>query len=366
MEYGRAAVLRRQGEPVELDEYPVPDPEPGAIVLKMERAGICGSDLNIMRGLSPLPPKGRLMGHEGFGAIHKLGAGVTTDSLGRPIREGDRLMHAAIEPCLRCRECLRGEYAWCASFAPAKRSAGESPYFFGTFSDYYYVKPGYFVFKIPDGIPASTLTFINCAAGTVAEPMMRLGITLEKTVVVQGAGGLGLTATALLRMLGARQVIVTDRQPHRLDLAKTMGADHVVNIDEVPESADRIDMIRQLTDGYGADIVFDVVGNPKLMEDGIQMLRNGGTFVQVGLTRPGQFARIQPVDLLRGKMIMGTIMYRPPVVPMLLDVLSRRKNLQVLDTIVSRTYKLDDINLALTEMEWQQTQVHPARASVVP
>lgn len=366
MEHGRAAVLRRQGDPVEIVEYPVPDPEPGAILLKMERAGICGSDLNIMRGLSPLPSRGRLMGHEGFGSIHKLGSGVTTDSLGQPIREGDRLMHAALEPCLRCRECVRGEYAWCPSFVPSKREAGDSPYFFGTFSDYYYVKPGYFVFKIPDGIADSTLTFVNCAAGTVAEPMMRLGITPEKAVVVQGAGGLGLTATALLRMLGARTVIVTDRQPHRLELARTMGADHVINVDEVKESADRVDLVRQLTDGYGADIVMDVVGNPALMEDGIQMLSNGGTFVQVGLTRPGQQATITPVELLRGKTITGTIMYRPRVVPMLLDLLARRSNLQVLDTIVSRTYSLDDVNRALEEMEWQTTQVHPARASIVP
>ena len=366
MEYGRAAVLRRQGDPVELVEYPVPDPEPGAILLKMERAGVCGSDLNIMRGLGPLPDGGRLMGHEGFGSVYKLGSGVTTDSLGRPIKEGDRLMHAGLEPCLRCRECLRGEYAWCPSFAPGRRKAGDHPYFYGTFSDYYYVRPGYFVFKIPDNIADTTLTFINCATGTVAEPMMRLGINPEKTVVVQGAGGLGLNATALLRMLGARRVIVLDRQPHRLELAKEMGADDVINIDEVTEAGDRVALVRELTDGYGADVVMDVVGHPYLLEEAIPMLSNGGTFVQVGLGLPGQTATITPVELLRGKTIMGTIMYRPRVIPMLLDILSRRENLKPLDHIVSKTYSLADVNQALIDMDWMQSQVQPARASVVP
>ena len=117
-EKGRVVVCAEYGKPFEIREYDLPDPEPGAIVLKMTQAGVCGSDLHVWRGDQvnvPLPPAGRVMGHEGTGVVYKLGAGVTTDSLGTPIREGDRLMHVAVFPCNRCHMCLRGDTNWCAN-----------------------------------------------------------------------------------------------------------------------------------------------------------------------------------------------------------------------------------------------------------
>ena len=153
MEHGRVAVLREYGGPIELEEYEVPDPEPGALVVRVEQAGICGSDLNIMRGVSPLNPGGRALGHEeGFGSVYRLGAGLTTDSLGQPLAEGDRIIHSGVEPCYRCSVCLRGEFAWCPSYSPSSRTPGKFPFFLGTYADYLYLD-GRPIFKIPDGIP---------------------------------------------------------------------------------------------------------------------------------------------------------------------------------------------------------------------
>jgi len=367
MERGRVAILREYGRPIELEEYEVPEPGPGALVVRIEQAGICGSDLNIMRGVSPLKPGGRALGHEGFGSVYRLGAGLTTDSLGQPLREGDRIIHSGVEPCYRCQACLRGEFAWCPSYSPSSRVPGEFPFFLGTYADYLYLEPGRPVFRVPDGIADSILTFVNCALGTVTDPLLRIGVNPGQTMVVQGAGGLGLNAVAMLRLLGARHIIVLDRQPGRLDLARRMGASHTVNIDELPGPADRAARIRELTGGRGADIVMELVGHPSLMEEGVDMLASGGTFVQVGLTMAGAEARIRPVSLLRGKTIMGSIMYRPHVLPLLLDILSRADGeIPPFDAIVSRSYPLSEINEALAEMEWRSRAVEPARAAIIP
>ena len=146
-----------------------------------------------------------------------------------------------------------------------------------------------------------------------------------------------------------------------------MGAAHTVNIDELPDPADRAARIRELTGGCGADLVMELVGHPSLMEEGIGMLASGGTFVQVGLTLSDAEAKISPVSLLRGKTIMGSIMYRPRVLAMLLDILSRTDGeIPPFDLIVSRTYPLTEINEALADMEWRSRAVQPARAAIIP
>src|SRR5207237_438462 len=106
---GRMAVLTAWRQPFELREVEVPDPEPGAMVIRITQAGIGGSDLHSWRGdqaANPLPPQGRAMGHEGSGVAWKLGAGVATDALGTPLCEGDRVIHSAIFPCGHCFNCL--------------------------------------------------------------------------------------------------------------------------------------------------------------------------------------------------------------------------------------------------------------------
>ena len=136
---GRIVVVKEYGKPFEIEEYDVPEPEPGATLLRMTQAGICGSDLHTWRGDQtqehmPLPPSGRVMGHEGTGVVEVLGEGVSTDTLGTPIEEGDRIVYSAVFPCSRCHLCLRGDTNWCAN--RAYPTAGVYPYFTGTYADY--------------------------------------------------------------------------------------------------------------------------------------------------------------------------------------------------------------------------------------
>ncbi len=366
-EKGRVVVAAEHGKPFEIREYDLPDPEPGAIILKMTQAGICGSDLHIWRGdqvNQDLPPTGRVMGHEGTGVVYKMGDGVTTDSLGTPIKEGDRLMHVAVFPCYRCHMCIRGDTNWCANRQyPA---ADVYPYFTGTYADFLYLPPRHPAFRVPDELPDDILGYINCAIGTVTQGLINAGAHEGQYVVIQGAGGLGLNAVAMAKDMGADRVIVLDRLENRLRLAEEFGADYTINIEEYNTPETRIQRVKDLTKGRGADIVMELVGRADLLAEGVEMLSNGGTFVEIGDIIPGPQVSIDPSRLLQGKRIIGSLMYRPSTLAAILDNMVKNQDKVPFHKIVSHKFKLGDINEAFPQAEWSQRQTDVTRAMLVP
>ena len=143
---GRAAAFYGHGQPFRINEYEVPEPEPGAALVKITLANVCGSDLHVWRGELDPAKRGRAVpihqGHEGTGRIAALGEGVTTDSDGQPLAVGDRVVFAYFFPCGRCRACLNGkDYACPRRMHPRATSCDEWPHFKGTFGDYFYLYP---------------------------------------------------------------------------------------------------------------------------------------------------------------------------------------------------------------------------------
>jgi threonine dehydrogenase-like Zn-dependent dehydrogenase len=365
---GRVVVIKEYLKPFEIEEYEVPDPEPGGLILKITQAGVCGSDLHTWRGdqaAAPLPEGGRVMGHEGTGVVFRLGAGLTTDSLGKPIAEGDRIMYSAIRPCGRCYQCLRGDLNWCAGQRYGG-AAGQFPYFTGTYADYYYIPANHPIFKVPDELPDSVLGFVNCAMGTVTEGLLRAGCREGDYVVIQGAGGLGLNATAMAKDMGAHKVIVLDRLAHRLALAEEFGADATINIEEFSTPTMRRQRVFELTEGRGANIVMELVGRAELLAEGIELLTNGGTYVEIGNISRDRTVTIDPSTLLRGKKIMGSLMYRPQLLPLMLETLQKKLGQVPYEKIVSHTYPLEEVNRAFTESEWHERQTAVSRSMLVP
>ena len=365
-ERGRAVVQREYRKPLVIEEFDVPAPEPGGLILKITQAGICGSDLHIWHGTAgmALPPGGRAMGHEGNGVVWRLGAGRTTDSLGHPIREGDRVLHSAVHGCGHCYECQRGQPNWCPTY-PSERAAGEFPHFVGTFADYYYLPNNHPVYKVPDELPDSVLSFVNCAMGTVTEGLTLAQAGQGHSVVIFGAGGLGLNATAVARQRGVDQVIILDRQRSRLALAQEFGAEHTIDIDEYDTPDARRERVLQLTRGRGADIVMELVGNVSLFPEGLEMLASGGTFVQIGAIG-GQSATVPPGVLTRGRRIIGSRMYRNQILPMLMDFLVRQHERLPFEKIISNRYPLEQVNEAFEAAEWRGRQTEVTRAILVP
>ena len=365
---GRLAVIREYGKPFEIQEYDVPDPEPGAVILRITQAGICGSDLHTWRGdteRNTIPPQGRAMGHEGTGVVYKMGQGVTTDALGAPLAEGDRVIHSAIFPCNHCHNCLRGDPNLCSNRTP--RIVGQFPYFVGTFADYYYTPPGHALFKVPDELDDDVLGPVNCALGTTTQGLTVAGVHEGQYVVIQGAGGLGLSAIAMAKDMGADRVIVMDRLENRLELAEEFGADFTINIDEFNTPETRLSRVLELTKGRGADIVVELVGLPDLLPEGISMLRNGGTFVEIGLYFAGRTVAFDPSSIVTsGKRIIGSVMYRPILMSTILDFLVRNRDKLPFHKMVSHKFKLADINEAFAQAEWDQRQTPVTRAVLVP
>src|SRR3972149_424103 len=229
-ETGKAAVFCDTGKPFEMREYPVPDPEPDAIVVRVTSAGICGSDLHVWRGGNRGALRGagpRPLGPQTTRRVHKLAATVTTDSQGQPLKEGDRIVYPYFFPCRRCYQCLRGEFAACPTKYPPPPVSDNPPYFTGASAEYFYMKTGAFVFKVPDELPDEMLTPVNCALSPVIFSLRKARLQMGGTVVIQGAGGLGVNATAVARDMGAGRIIVIDGVPERLKLAKGCGAGEV-------------------------------------------------------------------------------------------------------------------------------------------
>lgn len=366
---GRLAVLNAYGEPFELRTYDVPEPAPGAMVVRVTQSAICGSDLHMWRGDSaaiPVPDGGRAMGHEGTGVVHALGPGTTTDSLGTPLQEGDRVIHSVIVGCQGCYLCLRGEPNLCLRKV-ATPPAGSFPYFLGTFADFYYVSAGTPVFRVPDELADEVLAPVNCAMGTATQALLGAGVEQGQHVVVQGVGGLGLTAVAMAKDMGADQVIAFDRLPGRLEMAREFGADHVINVDEYEDADARVAAVRDLTKGRGADVVLEFVGLAELLPEGIAMLRKGGTYVDVGLFFPGRTIEFDPSTIvMTGKKVMGSAMYKPLVLATILDFLVRNQGKRPFQKLVSHRFELDDINDAFSRSEWDKQETTVTRAILVP
>ncbi|MBD47660.1 MAG: zinc-binding alcohol dehydrogenase [Dehalococcoidia bacterium] len=364
---GRVAVCKEHSKPFVIEEYEVPALEPGAILLEMKQAGICGSDLHYWRGDQTnveLPKTGRVMGHEGFGTVHSLGKGANRDSLGKSLREGDRIVYTAIFACNHCRMCLKGMENLCINRPlPA---AGDHPYFTGTFGDFLYLPPLHPVFKAPDSLPDEVLAPINCATGTVTHGLISAGATQGQTIVIMGAGGLGLTATAVAKDMGADQVIVLDRLENRLQLALEFGADAVINIEIYDTIESRLEKVKALTKEKGADIVIELVGKPDLVTEGIPMLDNGGTFLEIGDIVKGGKAEIDPSLLLMGKRIIGSLMYPAHLIPKMMDFLERNLETRPFARLVSHKFSLSDINHAFSEAEWNSRKTEVTRAVLIP
>ncbi len=365
---GRVVLLRAYLRPFEIEEFDVPDPEPGAVLLKIDQAGICGSDLHTWRGdreakHHPIPDAGQVMGHEGIGRIAKVGAGVTTDWAGPPVAEGDRVVHWSITCCNRCRQCLRGDTNLCPrppDSYPAE--AGVLPYFTGTYADYFHVSPRRPFYRVPDEIPDASLAWVNCAMGTSAEALDRASCGPGDIVVIQGAGGLGLCAAAIASARGAALVIVLDRLPERLELARQFGANHTVDVEALATVEARRERILELTGGEGADLVLELVGQPDLIPEGIGYLAPGGRLIEIGHVMAGRSFTLDPRSIIRGKQIVGSSGYRHTLLPGLLDLMVRTQERFPYDQIVSDRFPLEQVNEAMGAAEWANRRTTVTRA----
>jgi L-iditol 2-dehydrogenase len=281
---GRAAILDKEKGVFTVGEAPVPEPGPGEALIRQSLCGVCGTDVHIFHGHFPGKRFPIVLGHEIVGRIERPGAGVTQDFLGNPVGEGDLIAIIPGVPCGSCYFCaVMKEPGLCLhgtayGFRPFM---DQSPHFQGGFSEYILLN-----------VPKSQFLKVNCAPeiAVLLEPFTvgihfadRANIRIGSTVVIQGAGAIGLFSLAAAREAGAHRTIVVGAPASRLDLARAFGADVTVNIEEVTDPGERIALVKAETPGgYGADVVFECSGVPRSIPEGIEMVRRGGTYVEGG------------------------------------------------------------------------------------
>ena len=237
------------------------------------------------------------------------------------------------------------------------------PHFTGAYADYYYVRPNHTIFKVPDEISDRLAAPANCALSEMIYGLERVSFRFGETIAIQGAGGLGIYATALAKEMGAAKVIVIDGIPQRLDLAKAFGADEIVDIREHKTSQERSARVKELTGGWGVDVAAELVGHPKAIPEGLDMLANGGRLMELGNISPlhGNFETDPAFMVIFSRSIIPISYYGLDTLKKAIDFLVRTKNKYPYEKILSHSYKLEDINKAFED----QSKGLVSRAAIV-
>jgi threonine dehydrogenase-like Zn-dependent dehydrogenase len=345
-ETGRVAYMVEPGR-LEIREYELPDLPDGALLVRTRAAGVCGSELHMFAGHHPL--KSMVMGHEIIAEVTERSRRAH-DSAGEPLAVGDRVSVVYYLTCDSCPACARGELELCQNaYRNWRQSPDLAPHFTGTHGTHYYVDPKQWLFKVPDNVPDLVGASANCGLTQVWAGIERAQLRAGEWIVVQGAGGLGLYATAIAKERGAR-VIVVDGVASRLESATAFGADAVVSMAELDSVETRLERVRELTGGEGADVGFEVAGVPAAVTEGIQMLRAGGRYIEIGNVTPGPEISLDIGGLTRSAIsIIPVIRYKPWMLREALQFLSRNVDRLPLDRLLDAQYPLDRLGEALED-----------------
>jgi L-iditol 2-dehydrogenase len=363
---GRIAFSPGPRKPFEIDEFPVLRPEPNQILVRVLAAGVCGSDVHMWRGeLSFLTALPCASGHEMVGEIVQSGSERRVDTLGRPLREGDRVAYAYFRPCGSCPTCTAGSVACPNRYAVrAPLTVHDPPHFHGAFGDYYVVREGQWVFKLPEGATVEHAVPANCAVSQALAGLDAARIRLGDTVVVQGLGGLGIYAVAMARDLGAGLVIGVDMVPERLALAQRFGAHDVIDLSVMTTPEERIEEVMRLSGG-GADVVIEMAGVPAVVSEGIAYLRPAGRYVLIGNVMAEATSEIVPQRIVRAaKQLIGVVNYDQWVLPRALQWLHARRDELPFDELIAQAYPLEALNDAIAASDWAGAKANLGRAVI--
>ncbi len=298
----KAAVMTGPGH-IEVQEFPYPDIDADSILLATEMCGVCGTDKHTFKGettqyggtdaetTTPFP---LIPGHEIVGTVAEVGrrARHALEYSGKELKVGDRVVMCPDILCGTCHYC-RNTFGFplCENIRGYGNAftCAEPPHLMGGWADHVYVRPDTFVFKCPDGMSPRLAVMAELMAVTFnldkAKSFYSMdgeGFGAGATVAVQGVGPMGLLHVFKSRVMGAGDIIAIDRSPFRLDMALRFGADHVINVSETT-SEERIDHVRALTEGRGADVVVECTGIAEAIVEGAEMTRRGGMYIVAGV-----------------------------------------------------------------------------------
>ena len=358
----RAAVLCAPGESLRLTDLELPEPGPGQVRVRIAATGVCHSDLSLARGtLRQAMPV--VLGHESAGTVVSVGDGVTS------VGEADRVVLCWAPPCGQCWFCTAGEPWLCerssdAASTPYATVDGQDVYpglSTGGFAEETLVSERA-VLPVPDGVPLEQAALVGCAVMTgVGAVLKTAGVAAGQSVLVVGLGGVGLSVVQGARLVGAGSVIVVDRSPEKLELARTMGATDVLEA-----GGELAKQVRALTGGRGADHAFDCVGLAATIRACWSATRRGGTTTVVGIGGKDQQVTFSALELFHfARTLQGCVYGSTDPLSDIPKLLAYAERGQLdLGALISKRVGLEGINGAFADMEsgtGARTVVVPSR-----
>ena len=345
----RGVIARAKGAPVSIETVVIPDPGPGEAVVVVQACGVCHTDLHYREGgINDDFPF--LLGHEAAGVVEAVGDGVTN------VAPGDFVILNWRAVCGTCRSCLRGRPWYCFStFNATQKMTLEdgtvlSPALgIGAFADKTLVAAGQCT-KVDPTAPAATAGLLGCGVmAGIGAAINTGGVTRGDSVAVFGCGGVGDAAIAGARLAGARTIVAVDLDDRKLAWAKEFGATHLVNAG----TADAVEYIKSVTDGNGADVCIEAVGNPAVYRQAFEARDLAGTVVLVGVPRPDMTLELPFIEVFGRGGSLKSSWYGDCLpsrdFPMLIDLFQQGR--LPLDKFVSETIGLDGVEEAFHKME---------------
>ncbi|MCD4535503.1 alcohol dehydrogenase AdhP [Nocardioides sp. cx-169] len=324
----KAAVVTSFTEPLEIQDVPVPTPGPGQVLVRIEASGLCHTDIHAAHGDWPVKPTPPFVpGHEGVGIVEALGEGVTNRAV------GDRvalpwLGHA----CGHCHYCVSGWETLCEEQLNTGYSID------GGFAEYAVADAAYAV-AVPDGITPQDAAPLTCAGVTTYKAIKVARIQPTERVAIFGIGGLGHLALQYARIVGGT-VIAVDVEQSKLDLARELGADHLVNAAET-------DPVAAIEELGGADVAIVLAVIPRVFEQAFESLRRGGRLVCVGLPPESDGPMALPIfpTVLKGISVIGSIVGTRQDLAEVFDLhaLGRTR-------VIAESRSLDEVNECVAEV----------------
>lgn len=291
---GKVVVFSEPGVPLQIREESSPQPAHTEILVQVEFAGVCGTDLHRLSGHLPPSSKPICFGHEGVGVVVSVGSEFGTDWAGEALAAGDRVYWLPSTPCMHCAACQSANPLLCADLNWPVAAGGPNA---ACFREYATLKKTNTVYKIPKGTKPEDVIVFGCAMPTALRGFRRLGpIGPDDDVIVQGSGPVGLAATLLAHLAGARNIIVIGDPPIRLEWARKLGATETLVLSRTTVEHRRM-RVQQITKGVGASVIVEAAGHPAAFPEGFDLLGRNGRYLILGLYSGQASTLIDPVRI---------------------------------------------------------------------
>ncbi len=337
---------------IEVLEFDIPAIGDDEILLKVEGCGVCGTDAHEYKG-DPFALRPVVLGHEGTGEVVAIGKNITHDFVNKPVKVGDKLITCII-PCGECHACKTtpARTNLCEKVGIYGLIPEDKYHFNGYFGEYVIIRKGSTFFNVSDlDLDSRLLVEPFAVAMHALERAKTTGLLrFDSKVLIQGCGPIGLCVLSVVRAMGIEEIIVVDGSASRLELAKELGATHLINISDYKTAEEEIEAVKAVSDGLGAQFAFQCTGVPKAAALMWRLVRRGGGLCEVGFFVDNGECTINPhLDLCNKEITaVGSWVYTPEEYPATFAFMKLAKSIKLpIHKLITHRFPLDQMNEAM-------------------